>query len=611
MQSFQYNNQNFNSNQNNNLNQPNNQMGQQFNPQQFNPQQFNVQYNPQQFNVQYNQNQIEEEELEPIDYIRFKGLEPNSPRLQLKDNPFRIRLKPHQEALVYRALEVDEKFSGSELPFGVFSDKPGSGKTYAVLAMIYLSKIYFNSTGVNVIVVPHNIYTQWVEAIDNFLGKMLTYKCLLEYNEITSLFSSTELLSKYDILITTPLNYGVFASTVNAVNCFVRRVFFDEADSMKNLLVNAISAKMTWFISASIKTVFDLNTLKAQIGIYKLYLPKLLQNDCYCKKSFIDSIIKLPKPKFEVFTCRDFYLDNILVNILNQEQILPLNAHDYSEIRAECDGATIKNTKDICRNMFVYSKKVVNEQDELLKDIDKKLRFPNRDEYNRVVDNKMKCEERKNKYIGIFNRLKLLADKNNICVECWECIILDELNIDFYRTECGDKICLSCYDKINDKYKCIGCKNPHPKDKLESESIEINSKTQKEFMKSKIGKFTILDKIMDITGDKVIIYSKYRGLNNYLKNLSIEKHFEYTELNGGNIKQIDHVLKEFKYNPDVKVLMIDNAYFGVGVNLEFTTDIIFIHNVDKELENQLVGRAQRFGRVFELNIWKLKYLNEV
>ena len=562
-----------------------------------------------QTNTQFNM-PVQEEELDPIDYIRFKGLDERSQRINLKENPFRIRLKPHQEALVYRALEVDEKFSGTDLPFGVFSDKPGSGKTYAVLAMIYLSKIYFNSQGVNVIVVPHNIYSQWVEAIDNFLGKTIPYKCLLEYNEVTSIFSSTDILNKYDILITTPLHYGVFASSVNAVNCFVRRVFFDEADSMKNLLVDAIQAKMTWFISASIKTVFDINTLKAQIGIYKLYLPKLLQNECFCKKSFIDSIIKLPKPKNETFTCRDFYLDYILVDILSNEQILPLNAHDYSEIRSECDGAVIKNTKDICRNMYVYSKKVVNEQDELLKDIDKKLRFPNREEYNKVVDSKIRVEERKNKYLGIFTKLKDLADKNNICVECWDCIIQDNLSINFYRTECGDKVCENCWEKIFDKFKCVGCKNPHPKDKLIPESIDISSKNFKEYMKSKIGKFTILDKIMDITEDKVILYSKYRGLNNYLKNLSLEKNFEYTELNGGNIKQIDHVLKEFKFNPKVKVLLIDNAYFGVGVNLEFTTDIIFIHNIDKELENQMVGRAQRFGRVLQLNIWKLKYINE-
>ncbi len=660
MESFQYNqNMNYNPNQNTNYN-PNQNMN--YNPNQFintqqnqnmnyNSNQFtntqqnqysnqNMNYNPNQFtntqqnqynnqysnqyNNQYsnqysNQNQTQMfvqqediEEIDPIDYIRFKGLDIDSQRINLPQNPFKIKLKPHQEALVYRALEVDEKFSGSDLPFGVFSDKPGSGKTFAVLALIYLSKKFFspNSTSVNVIVVPHNIYTQWVEAIESFLGKILTYKCLLEYNEITSLFSNTELLYKYDIIITTPLNYGVFASTVNSIGGSVRRVFFDEADTMKNLLVDAIKAKMTWFISASIKKVFDINTLKAQIGIYKLYLPKLLQNECYCKKSFIDMIIKLPKPKIDIFKCRDFYLDNILINLLNTEQIAPLNAHDFSEIRADCDGANIKSYKDICRNMYVYSKKVVNEQDELLKDIDKKLKFPNREEYNKVVDNKIKCEERKNKYLNLFTQLKIFAEKLNICIECWECMISDDNSIEYYRTECQDKICPSCYDKINDKFKCIGCKNPHPKDKLELESCVVNSSIKKEYMKSKIGKFIILDKIMEVIGHKVIIYSKYRGLNNYLKTLSYEKNIQFTELNGGNIKQIDNVLKEFRYNPDMRVLLIDNAYFGVGVNLEFTSDIIFIHNVDKETENQITGRAQRFGRVNELNIWKLKYSNE-
>lgn len=550
------------------------------------------------------------EPVTKFDGIRQSGLDSSSNRLTNPSNPFKKTLKPHQEALLYKGLELDEQMAGSNLPFGVLSDKPGSGKTFVVLALIYYAKKLFKSTGPNIIVVPHNIYNQWVDSIDNFLGKILTYKCLLEYNEITALFTNTELLYKYDIIITTPLNYGVFASTVNGIGSQVRRVFFDEADTMKNLLVDAINAKFTWFISASIQRVFDSQTLKAKIGIYDLYLPDLLKNECYCKNSFIDANIKLEKPNTELFICRDFYLDNILVKILDEDKLNAINAHDYTDIRADCDGFAVKNTKDITRQMYLYSKQVVIEQEELLKDLEKKLKFPNREEYNRVVKTKMNVEARRDKYLNIHMQIKLLVEKNNICIECWDPVIFEEKHIDIYRSECNDILCQNCWEKINEKYKCVGCKNPHLKNTYKPEQFIVTSKMVKENLTNKLNKFVILDKIIELTGNKVLMYTKHRGLSNYLKNLSYKLNFEYGELNGGNIKQVDLVLKEFKTNPNVKILLIDDSYFGVGLNIEYATDFIFIHKSEPAVESQLIGRAQRFGRKDKLNIWKLLYKNE-
>lgn len=565
----------------------------------------------------YNQTILNSEKTQDLqsankyDKIRVEGLNHKSKRLSNPENPFKLKLKPHQEALLYRSLEIDEKFAGSVLPFGLFSDKPGSGKTFIVLALIYYAKTLFKSQGVNIIVVPHNIYTQWVDAINSFLGKLLTYKCLLEYNEISGLFTDNQMLYKYDIIITTPLNYGVFASTVNNIGSKVRRVFFDEADTMKNLLVDAINSKFTWFISASIQRVFDPQTLKAKIGIYELYLPELFKNECYCKNSFIDSNIKLPKPNNEFFKCRDFYLDNILVEILDQNQLCAINAHDYTDIRSECDGFAVKSTKEIVRQMYNYSRTVVNEQEDILKDLERKLKFPNRQEYNRIVETKNNVEAKRNKYLNIYMQIKLLSEQNKVCIECWDQVIKEEGFIDIYRSECNDIICKHCWNKIEDKYKCIGCKNPHLKDTYKVEQLQVTPNMIKENLKSKLNKFIILDKIIDLTGNKVLIYTKFRGLNNYLKNLSYQMNFQFSELNGGNIKQIDSIIKDFKTNPNIKILLIDDSYFGVGLNIEYATDFIFIHKIDSEVKKQLIGRAQRFGRTEKLNIWELAYSNEI
>ena len=190
---------------------------------------------PNHYNQYQNQNQMQDS-MYVGNLRRVMGLNENSKKLTTPNNPFKLKLKPHQEALLYRVLELDDKASKSAMPFGIMSDKPGSGKTFVILAMIYYSIKFFNSRGANIIVVPHNIYTQWTNAIDIFLGKLLKYVCLTDYNEINQLYTNSQILYKNDIIITTPLMYDVFAGTVNSLGLYVRRIFFDEADSMKNIL---------------------------------------------------------------------------------------------------------------------------------------------------------------------------------------------------------------------------------------------------------------------------------------------------------------------------------------------------------------------------------------
>ena len=144
-----------------------------------------------------------------------------------------------------------------------------------------------------------------------------------------------------------------------------------------------------------------------------------------------------------------------------------------------------------------------------------------------------------------------------------------------------------------------------------SEEYFKSDKILKEFLlKSKFDKFKILESILEICDNKIIIYSEFRGLHNYLKNYSIINNIKIEELNGGNIKDIDKILIRFKNETDLKILLIDDAYFGVGVNIEYTTDLIFFHNIDNKIKTQLIGRAQRYGRKNSLNIWEIKYWNE-
>ena len=554
-----------------------------------------------------------------------------SKRMNLNNNPFKIKLKTHQEALLYRVLDVDEKSSYSNIPYAVMSDKPGSGKTYVILAMIYFSIKYLNSKGANIIVVPHNIYSQWVNSIKKFLGDKLTFKLLLEYSDINLLYTNTNMLYENDIILITSLFYDTFATTVKTLNLNVRRVFFDEADTIKNLLAHPLPSGITWFVSASIQRIFDNKNNSATIGSYKLHLNQLLNNNCHCSDEFINKNIVLPKPNVEHFKCRDFYLDNILQYVLQKGQLSFINGHDYSNIRTLCGNAIIKDTKDIVENLYIHSIKIVNELTDQIKEIEKKLKYVyTQDEKNKYNETKETLNTKKIFYENITNGIKSYSINLQLCIKCFKKIKSNEnfnkttFKIDFYEFECETFLCHQCYQReidnallINEnidikkiKLNCFNCKKEHLVESLKYH-LEDYSFNKKECEIENMNKIKLLEKILEIAGNKIIIYSQFKGVANNIKTIATNINVDYLELDGGNIKDLDKILDNFKNKSNFKILIIDDTSFGVGLNIEYTTDIIFFNNIEHTVKEQLIGRAQRFGRTCKLNIWEFLYSNEL
>ena len=77
----------------------------------------------------------------------------------------------------------------------------------------------------------------------------------------------------------------------------------------------------------------------------------------------------------------------------------------------------------------------------------------------------------------------------------------------------------------------------------------------------------------------------------------------------GNMSCINNVLTKFK-NGDINVLLLNSRYYGTGMNITEATDIIIYHKMKKELELQVIGRAQRIGRKSQLKIHYLYHSNE-
>ena len=113
-----------------------------------------------------------------------------------------------------------------------------------------------------------------------------------------------------------------------------------------------------------------------------------------------------------------------------------------------------------------------------------------------------------------------------------------------------------------------------------------------------------------IEGDgSFLIFSAF---SETFKQVEIElklKDIEYRILKG-HPTTIKNNIKDFS-EKRVKILLLNSEYFGAGMNLQMTTDLIFYHRFSKCMEEQIIGRAQRIGRTGALNIHYLLHANEM
>ena len=320
-----------------------------------------------------------------------------------------IILKNHQLAMLKRCIDIENI---SDNKFGIMNDKPGTGKTYVILSLIYETKA---SEKTNIIVVPHNIYSQWIFSIEKF-SKNLSYKKFIEYDNIMQLYIKPDILKKNDIILTTSSYYHIIATTLSSLNININRIFFDEIDSISNIICTNINSNFIWFISAS----FNINYL----GYFKNKLEDIDNITCKCDDEFINENIYLDLPIKKYYLCKNLYVDNILNNVISKKELKGLNAMDYTLYNKEFENSKAQNEKEVIEIIIRNRKSIIIFDKCQIKDAEEKIKF-----FEDYRDNKLKYElEFKNNIEKIY----LLQDlKENVI------IFLEKFNeyTDFYLNE--------------------------------------------------------------------------------------------------------------------------------------------------------------------------------
>ena len=99
------------------------------------------------------------------------------------------------------------------------------------------------------------------------------------------------------------------------------------------------------------------------------------------------------------------------------------------------------------------------------------------------------------------------------------------------------------------------------------------------------------------------VFSSHDSSFELVKPLCLENNIEVLELKGGRASK-EKKLQKYQTG-EVNVILLNSKFNGAGLNLQMTTHIILYHEMNEYIEKQVIGRANRIGRVDELIIHRL------
>ena len=310
---------------------------------------------------------------------------------------------------------------------------------------------------------------------------------------------------------------------------------------------------MDRFICSSIQTKFvwlmsASYTNQKRLGPY--YIGDHTRVVCKCDVDFVAKSLNLPEPNNRVINCDDDHIQ-LFKNILSEKELVALNAGDLNIINRLMNQAghiTSHNIKDKIGKCSEYFHKKSEQLEE------SQLEYERLESLIHINENDEK-------------------DRN---------ILRDTVSkLKTFRT--NSRLLLERLDYLPD-IMTLNIKETH----LEDEFINAMLMDRK-------SKWLFFND----NGNVLIRYQEFL----------LTKEIKAVMLDGGNQKLIEKTLKDYKEG-DVQVLLLNSMIEGAGMNLENTTHLVFMHKTEEKFIQQVIGRAQRYGREAPLNIIMLFNKNE-
>ena len=582
----------------------------------------------------------------------------------------KIDLMNHQKTMVYKMLDVElsgsikvpdysmKKYSNMinitgnvaeiNTNVAVLGDKVGSGKTLMIITLLTVKKVIkerqiemggsqFYSVKINpsspliktnLIIVPHKILPQWKEAFEKYspnlnvysiaynkeIDKIVKVKKELKknWNDQELVYETEEIIKEkieqYDVVIIGETMYKRFYKSCQ--NYRFNRILIDEADTIKLPRDMSCQFNFLWLITGTPKGLFYSN---------KPFISKIFKDDnlnlnsnfvIKNDDSYIEQSIKLPHPKrFKIKCVTPRELD-IIKDLIPPSILQMINAGNSEQaIKAlNCNVDTNENILQVITKNLVDS--IGNKKIEL--EAEMKKHYPSnlqKEHEQRIKFIENQIEKLNNKYDDIKKRIYQLNDTN--CPVC-----MGEFTNPVMVSCCNNTFCFDCLAVSMGELKnnkCPYCRQPITKQHMhifQSDTVVKNSNLScnKYDMKDKLD--VLVDLLQNKPDGSFMIFAGYMETFNKIETKLKDLNISYHILKGQS-STVKKYIDDFK-DKKVRALMLNAQFFGAGMNLQMASDIIMYHRFTKEMEEQIIGRAQRLGRSIteSLNVYYLLHDNE-
>lgn len=538
-------------------------------------------------------------------------------------------------------------------------------KSYGFNKVMYYIHDNTKSIPTNLLVVPHNLINQWDYYIKTFGTSMnvkivknqktmdlLQDDCLYDESDDSGASSSSSAMSyslvasrvasklgQYNLIVVTSTIYNRFAQFINHYKIKLQRAIYDEIDNLNVPGCKSIEANFFWFITASYGNILypkGHNKYESSIGRYVWYssgirhsgfLKNLLTDLFYNvsrslmkvliiknKEAYVEASLSLPDMNTNYILCRTPHEINILNGIVDRNIINHLNADDIQ------GALSYLNANQKSTELNIISK-VIEKYTRQQSNIKLQINMTNEYHFETETERRNELQRLEKQLESITQKILLITERikeSNLCTICYDVATLKTVTSCCQNTFCFKCInlwlvqrhnCPLCKIKmnINDLYVIDNDVNPNEpsnEDEVQEQQNKLNAKNDK-YQNLEV----ILDELKENPTSKILILAAYD--NTFINVIPIlqrlEMSFEYVK---GNSNQIKCTIDRYKEG-NTQILLVNTHHFGSGLNLENTTDLILFHKFDTEIEKQVIGRAQRYGRKEPLNVHYLLYENEM
>jgi hypothetical protein len=315
---------------------------------------------------------------------------------------------------------------------------------------------------------------------------------------------------------------------------------------------------------------------------------------------YVNDSMKLPNIVYKKIKCLTPKELLIIKDFIPTEIVNMINGNNIQEAlkRLNCNIDTTDNIYSI-----ITKRTQLDIDDEIakLEYIQKKNYADQELKKENIKSSEEKIKKLKNRLKDIKERIESFKDDN--CPICF-----DNTNKPVIVSCCNNMVCLKCL--VNVKNLCPFCRIVITTDKMNILDNTIKNKPKEdkkeEKLKNKIE--NLINLIKSNMKGKYLVFSSYDETFNDIIKEFVKNKITYSTILG-SVSHINNVIDDFT-NGTINVVMMNAKHYGSGLNLQMATDVVLYHEMPKELETQVIGRAQRLGRISSLNVHYLLHENE-